>query len=121
MSDIVKGMPLYCSITRNYNNMCGVVCLKNFSIKRCQYASPSLVEKDMFKKHRQERGADIRANLNNTGAQYFEAGFINDELSTEMFDQLTNLFPLVFLSEKRKNINSGNEFYFAVFDIKDFV
>lgn len=110
---------LYVYIDRNYYGMCGTMVLKNFHESDIA-TSPNyrLVEKDMFKKWKTYTGS-------NTGADYFEAGFVEDpkqpdltKLSTKMFDELSTLFPVVFISEKRLNVNSGNKYYSAIFDIK---
>jgi len=45
------------------------------------------------------------------------AGFIDgDEKSDKVFKEMEKRGPLLFKSPVRKNINSGNMFYFAVFD-----
>jgi hypothetical protein len=113
---------LYVNITRNLNYLCGVMNLKTFGRSRESYSRPYLIDEDMFKKWKELGGGSNDMNGGfNTGANYVEVGFIDDQLSTDVFNRLSDLFPLVFLSEKRKNLNSGNMFYFAVFDIKDFV
>lgn len=53
------------------------------------------------------------------GTGYLCAGFIKDDLiCDEVFTQLSKKYKVVFVSECRKNVNSGNMFYFAVFDCK---
>jgi hypothetical protein len=47
------------------------------------------------------------------------AGFIHkDEVCDKAFAQLSKKYKLLFKSTVRKNVNSGNKFYFAVFDCK---
>jgi hypothetical protein len=54
---------------------------------------------------------------NQGGAGWMCAGFIeNDSLSDEMFKQLSDKYNLVYRTPTRINVNSGNPFYFAVFD-----
>lgn len=51
------------------------------------------------------------------GCGYLTAGFIhNDKLCDDAFAQLSEKYKVVFVSDLRKNVNSGNHFYFAVFD-----
>jgi len=54
---------------------------------------------------------------NKGGAGWICAGFVeNDELSERVFQQMFNKYKLVFKTPTRLNKNSGNPFYFAVFD-----
>ncbi len=54
------------------------------------------------------------------GAGLVCAGFIaDDEDSDKMFDKLSNIYDVLFVSPKRLNRNSKNQFYFAVFSVKD--
>ena len=62
-------------------------------------------------------GVDIATAPHEGGAGYVMAGFIyKDKLCDEAFEILNKRFKLVFKSRVRKNKNSGNKFYFAVFD-----
>lgn len=54
------------------------------------------------------------------GAGFICAGFIADnELSDKMFDMMSTKYDVLFVSPKRLNRNSQNQFYFAVFSNKD--
>lgn len=54
------------------------------------------------------------------GAGFITAGFIYDnELSDKMFALLSSKYDVLFVSEVRLNRNSENQFYFAVFSVKD--
>lgn len=54
------------------------------------------------------------------GCGWLTAGFVVDcPVSEEAFDLLANKYNVVFVSEERKNKNSGNMFYFAVFDCSE--
>ena len=44
------------------------------------------------------------------------AGFIEDEMSERAFKEMEKRGPCVYKSPVRKNRNSGNNFFFAVFD-----
>lgn len=51
------------------------------------------------------------------GASWLCAGFIyKNDLSDKMFKELNDKYKLVFQTPVRINVNSGNPFYFAVFD-----
>lgn len=51
------------------------------------------------------------------GAGWLCAGFIyKNKMCDQMFKELNDKYKLVFQTPVRTNINSGNEFYFAVFD-----
>lgn len=110
---------LYVNIDRNYSGMCGTMVIKNFKESdQTLGAHMRVVEKDMFEKWVKYTGSNL-------GADYFECGFVEDAkspdltaLCTKMFDKLSELFPVVFISEKRMNKNSDNMYYFAIFDIK---
>lgn len=98
---------IYVDITRNTNQMCGVVILKNFRYTKGEYYSKVPLTPEIFKDFSLNKGCD-----------YLEVGFLTDKISTEVFDFLTEHFPIVFLSEKRLNKNTNHQFYFAIFDIK---
>lgn len=54
------------------------------------------------------------------GAGFITAGFIyGNELSNDMFDSLSSRYDVLFVSPVRLNRNSQNQFYFAVFSVKD--
>jgi len=54
------------------------------------------------------------------GCGYLCAGFIEGyELCDDAFAQLSEKYNVVYISDVRKNVNSGNDFYFAVFDCAD--
>jgi hypothetical protein len=54
------------------------------------------------------------------GAGFITAGFIHDDkLSDKMFALLSSKYDVLFVSPVRLNRNSGNQFYFAVFSVKD--
>lgn len=54
------------------------------------------------------------------GAGFITAGFIHEnELSDKMFVFLSSKYDVLFVSEVRLNRNSQNQFYFAVFSVKN--
>lgn len=54
------------------------------------------------------------------GCGWICAGFIEgDKVCDEAFLQMSNKFKLMYRTPTRKNINSGNEFYFAIFDASE--
>lgn len=53
-----------------------------------------------------------------TGTGYFIAGFVDNKDCHEAYAALLQLANIVFQSEVRINTNSGNEFFFCVFDRK---
>lgn len=54
------------------------------------------------------------------GAGFITAGFIyENELSDNMFALLSSKYDVLFVSPVRLNRNSKNQFYFAVFSVKD--
>lgn len=55
--------------------------------------------------------------FNKGGANWLTAGFIlGNETSDIAFKELSDKYKLVFKTSVRKNKNSGNRFYFCVFD-----
>ena len=59
------------------------------------------------------------AGQNPGGAGWLCAGFIKDDkICDKAFGELADKYKVVFITPPRKNVNSGNDFYFAVFDTK---
>jgi len=54
----------------------------------------------------------------NGGAGWELIGFINTKLCKKAYNRFKQRFPIVYQSEVRTNINSGNEFFFIMCDRK---
>lgn len=52
------------------------------------------------------------------GADWACAGFIDDEVRKEVYEDFKARWPIVFQTVKRRNNNSGNSFIFVVYDTK---
>lgn len=52
------------------------------------------------------------------GTGYAIAAFINDEVCQEAYQVIKDTFPIVFQSEVRVNENTGNKFFFIVYDTR---
>ncbi len=62
-------------------------------------------------------GNPVKDVVNPGGTGYICAGFVHgNELSDKVFAEMEKRGPCVFKTDVRENVNSGNEFYFAVFD-----
>lgn len=53
-------------------------------------------------------------NLKCTG--FFGSGFLNDDICKAVYEELAANYKLVFQTPVRKNSNSGNKFFYAMFD-----
>lgn len=49
---------------------------------------------------------------------FFVAGFIEDDICKEAYKILSKKHKIVYQSPVRRNMNSGNMFYFVIFDSK---
>lgn len=56
---------------------------------------------------------------NYAGAGWVCAGFIDDELCKDAYDELNRKYTLVYQTPTRINENSGNDFFFAIWDTHD--
>lgn len=73
-----------------------------------------------FYNHPREDGFNFIDSILPGGAGLISAGFIHDdELSDKMFELLSSKYDTLFVSPVRLNRNSKNQFYFAVFSVKD--
>jgi hypothetical protein len=85
------------------SNGCGVGQYFEFRNEQCRYGDAH----------------DISEVPNPGGAGYLVVHFIvKDEKCDEAYKILKKRFPIVFESEKRENVNSGNKVYFCVYDTK---
>lgn len=62
--------------------------------------------------------ASLENNLENNpgGCGFLTAAFIDNSYCKEMFLLLKSKFPILYQSEIRHNTNSGNNFFFCIFD-----
>ena len=116
-------MPILKAKVSKLENGCGVLNVCRFHIK----------PKKMWKNHPELYGPfqhldKIVENKNNAGWLFASFAIQEDFLHTsediqwnkdqkKAFEWLSKRFPIVFKSEVRENKNSGNDFFFAVFDI----
>ena len=61
-------------------------------------------------------GYDIAKSTHEGGAGWLVVGYIDTDICKEAYEILKKRFPIVFESPKRKNVNSGNEFFFVIYD-----
>lgn len=54
----------------------------------------------------------------NYGTGFFVAGFIDNEICKKAYDYFCKTTKLVYQSPVRLNKNSGNQFFFCIFDAK---
>jgi hypothetical protein len=59
---------------------------------------------------------NIPDNGDGGGTGFFVAAFVESHICKNMYLELCSKYKLCFQSEVRKNANSGNEFFFCVFD-----
>lgn len=78
---------------------CGVNVLYNISPNKRIYPEYQLLQKS-------ESG----------GAGWILVGFINTVECREAYEQLKKLYPVVYQSPVRENLNSANDFFFCIFD-----
>ena len=52
------------------------------------------------------------------GCDFLQAGFIDESDCQAAYEQLCAKYKLVYQSPVRKNRNSGNDFFFCIFDTK---
>jgi len=65
-------------------------------------------------------GKEISDATTGSGTGMFCAGFVTgNEVCDTMYKELSAKFPVLWKSEERLNRNSGNMFYFVVFDAGD--
>lgn len=100
---------MYASISRNLAGACGTFTLCHFSETE---GNPNYhpgwreVTKESLEKY--------------SSIGVFYAGFLpEDPLSEKMFAHLSSIAAPVYVSPVRRNPNSGNMFYFAVFELSD--
>lgn len=73
-----------------------------------------------FKTPQYSTSNELKSHITQGGAGFICAGFIeNHEYSDEMFQQMSDKYDVLFVSPVRLNRNSENQFYFAVFSVKD--
>lgn len=60
----------------------------------------------------------LKRKANQGGAGYAVAGFIDTPECKEAYEILAKRFKIVYQSEVRENSNSGNDFFFVVYDTK---
>jgi hypothetical protein len=61
-------------------------------------------------------GTPIGQNPGEAGCGWYVAGFIDTPLCKEVYEKCCESFTLIYQSPVRINRNSGNEFFFCVFD-----
>lgn len=77
------------------------------------------VYSEFYNYSRYESSLDISEAPHSGGAGYLVVHFIvKDEKCDEAYKILKKRFPIVFESEKRNNVNTGNKVYFCVYDTK---
>jgi hypothetical protein len=47
---------------------------------------------------------------------FFGSGFLNDDICKAVYEELAAKYKLVFQTPVRQNANSGNKFFYAMFD-----
>ena len=62
------------------------------------------------------RDVNIAKATHEGGAGWLVVGYIDTDICKEAYEILKKRFPIVFESPKRKNVNSGNEFFFVIYD-----
>ena len=56
--------------------------------------------------------------LKQHGTGFFVAGFIQTKKCKEQYEHIAETYPIVYQSPVRRNRNSGNDFFFIVFDVR---
>lgn len=56
--------------------------------------------------------------LQRHGTGFFVAGFISTKKCRKQYEAIAEKFPIVYQSPVRRNRNSGNDFFFIVFDAR---
>lgn len=70
-----------------------------------------------FHKHR-DTAAPLVSQIRGGGAGWLAVGFIDDRNSKEAYEELCEAHKLVYQTPVRRNTNSGNDFFFAIFDTR---
>lgn len=52
------------------------------------------------------------------GTGFVIAGFINNSNCRKQYEKLADKYPIVYQSPVRRNRNSGNDFFFIIFDAR---
>lgn len=82
------------------NWTCGLGVIGNYSTLRPVYSHSNTL-----------------STLDEAGTGFYVAGFIDTVECKAMYDELIAKFPIVYQSPVRQNVNSGNDFFFCVFDV----
>jgi hypothetical protein len=102
----LRDKPMYATISCNTAHMCcGVVMIHSFrDLNYGEVYTP--VTKEVLEEM--------------SGAQLFQAGFRKGEpVDDKMFAHLANICDVEYVSPVRKNTNSGNMFYTAIFSLPE--
>lgn len=105
-----EGTTLYYNII-NQTGACGVGNAYGFSTLNCTQYGKNTAEQ--YKKYSTKEWVK---NYNTGGCGFLSAAFIDTTECKKMFQFLRDNFPILYQSPIRFNVNSGNNFFFCIFD-----